>query len=206
MAEDRKDSLPQAVSSLARSPLKHPMSSDVPYAAAPAGHAEAGKLPSYTEWLELQYAQQLEAAIALNAGVVNAPPPQANAQHTHHHPQGSAAPGGLEIPYLQGSLESPFANQQRADNRFPWLVAPASPGFRSEQRQSYSTGSPMMTARADASSQSLQQHMMLMAQLNMLNAASGSSGGQPADQTMRPSQSGGQPADQTMRPDQFGSE
>lgn len=192
MAEDRKDSLPPAVSSHARSPLKPPMSSDVPYAAAPVGHSEAGKLPSYTEWLELQYAQQLEAAIALNSGGVNATPPypQANAQHTHHYPQVSAAPGGLEIPYLQGSLESPFANQQRIDNRFPWPVTPASPGFRAEQRHSYSTGSPTMTARADASSQSLQQHMMLMAQLSMLNAASGSSGGQPADQTMRPDQFG----------------
>ena len=189
------------------------MRSDVLYAAAPVGHSEAGKLASYTEWLELQYAQQLEAAIALNSGGVNANPPypQANAQHIHHYPQVTAAPAGLEIPYLQGNLDSPFANQQRVDqprvdNRFPWPVTPASPGFRAEQRHSYSTGSPTTTARADASSQSLQQHMMLMAQLSVLNAASGSSGGQPADQTMRPNPFGAQPADQTMRPTQFGAQ
>ena len=176
MAEDRKDNLHQAEPIITGPPLKQPLASDAPQAAA---FSEASKLPGYVAWLELQYHQQLEAAIANMSGgtIPPFPRPQANAQRSPQCPLTPAAPTGLKNAFLPANMNSPFADQQWMDNRAPQVVPPASLEFRSGQNMLYPTELPAMAASDSTLSPSM-DYLSVMAQQSMLNAAEGGQGRQ----------------------------
>ena len=170
IAEDRKDNKHHTDPTITGAPLKQPLASHPPQS---TDFAETGKLPGYVAWLQLQYQQQLETAIAnMSSGAMSRLAyPQANTQSPPQFLSSTAAPTGLENAYLQASLNSPFANQQWLDNRAPQVVRPTSPEVRSGQNMQYSTELPAMAAY-DTSSPNM-DYLMLMAQQSMVNAAGG---------------------------------
>ncbi len=176
MAEDRKDSKHDTDCTITGPPLKQPLASQPPQS---TDFAETAKLPGYVAWFQLQYQQQLETAIANMSGgpMSRLAYPQANTQSPPQFLSSTAAPTGLENPYLQASLNGPFANQQWMDNRAPQVVSPTSPearpghNMRSGQNMQYSTELPAMAAY-DASNPNM-DYLMRMAQQSMVNAAGG---------------------------------
>lgn len=167
MAEDRKDSKHHPERTITEPPFKQPLASQPPQS---TDFLETAKLPGYVAWLQLQY-QQLETAIANMSGgsMSRLAYPQANTQSPPQFLSPTAAPTGLENPYYQVSLNSPFANQQWMDNRAPQAVPPTSPEARPVQNMQYSTELP--TAYNTSSPDT--EYLMLMAQQSMMNAAGG---------------------------------
>ena len=171
MAEDRKDNKQHADPTTTAPPLKQPFASHPPQS---TDFSETGKLPGYVAWLQLQYQQQLETAIANMSGSGMSrclAYPQANAQQPPQFLSSTAAPSGLEAAYLQAKTNSSFANQQWLDNRAPQIVPPTSLEIRSGQNMQHSPELPAVAAY-DTSSPNT-DYLMLMAQQSMVNAAGG---------------------------------
>ncbi|DBB01415.1 TPA: hypothetical protein ACH3X1_000079 [Trebouxia sp. C0004] len=172
MAEDRRDNKHHINPITTGSPSKQPLASQ------PVACPESWKLPGYVTWLQLQYQQQLETAIANMAGgaMSSLPYSQVSTQRFPQYPSSSAAPIELENAYLQANLNSSSANQQRMDSRAPQVVPPTSPGNRSGQNMQYSAEAPDMAAY-DAPSSDM-DYWMMVAQHSMVNAAGGGQGRQ----------------------------
>ena len=188
MAEDRKDTLHQAEPSPHGSPQKQqkqPPTADASHAAVFA--AAAAELPGYTDWLHLQYQKQLEAAIAKVSSCAHASPNQLDAQTSALYPGPNAASPGLENPYLQPNLNSPFFSQpwdnspmpQGEYSKLPPPINPLPTGYEAFQHTPYSTGLPAMTADGDVSSASM-EYLVMLAQLTMQNASEAGHGRQTA--------------------------
>lgn len=171
MAEDRKDNKHHTDPIITGPPLKQPLASHPPRL---IDLAETGKLPSYVAWLQLQYQQQLETAIAnMSRGPMSRLAyPQANIQSPSQFLSSTAAPTGLENAYLQGNFDSPLANQQWMDSRAPQVVPPPSPGFRPGQNMLHSTELPAEAAYAISGPNI--DNLLFMAKQSMINAAGGS--------------------------------
>ncbi len=180
MAEDRKDSKHDTDHTITGPPLKQPLASHPPQS---TDFAETAKLPGYVAWLQLQFQQQLETAIANMSGgpVSRLAYPQANSQSPPQLLSSTAAPTGLENAYWQANCNSPLANQQWMDNRAPQVVPPTSPEIRFGQNMQYST--EQLTEAAYDNSGPNTDYLMLMAQQSMINAAGG---GQERQSTVKP--------------------
>lgn len=197
MAEDRKDTLHQAESSPHGSPQKQPPTAEASHAAVLA--AAAAELPGYTDWLHLQYQKQLEAAIASMSFCAHASPNRLDAQTSSHYPVPTSASSGLEQPYLQPNLNSPFLSQPWDDSTssqgkyssLPPPIKSLSTGFEAFQHVPFSTGLPAAAADGDVSSPSM-EYLVMLAQLNMQHASEAGHGRQAAaDHVQDPAHFGG---------------
>lgn len=190
MAEIRKDNKHHTDSTITGPPFRQPVASHLPQSTA---FPETGKLPGYVAWVQLQYQQQLETAIAnMSGGGMSRclAYPQANPQHSPQFLSSTAAPTGLENAHLQANLNSPFANRQWLDSTAPQVVPPTSPEIGSGQNMHYSTELPVLAAY-DTLSPNV-DYLMLMAQQSMVDAARGGHDRQTSvDHAVGPAQFGG---------------
>ena len=196
MAEDRQDDFHHvslASVSAPLSPAKPPSMLQ-----APSG-LDAAQLPGYIACLQLQYQQQLAAAVASVSAPAHSSPLsyQATAQPSPQAPFTPAGPHpGLDSAYLQANVNSPFSNQQWMESLMPQPISQA-PQMRSAQHLLYlGQVPPMGGVPSIGPGNSVPGHsteyLMLLAQQSMLNTAGDSLSRQAlAEYTMELARSGG---------------
>lgn len=177
---------------------QQPPTEDASQAAIPAA-AAAAELPGYTDWLQLQYQKQLEAAIARTSCHTHVSPfDQADAQISSHHPIPNNACTRSGPPYLQPHQN--FAPQldnssmlPRGENiTFPALLSSLFGGFEALQHTPYSADLSATAVEVAEPSMST-EYLVMLAQMTMQNAAEGGYYRQTAaDHTKQPATFGGE--------------